>query len=46
MVDGMNAGAARGGAGVSNYQVDVANAQELAACCPAGSARRKPAGRR
>jgi hypothetical protein len=29
MVDGMNAGAARGGAGVSNYQVDVANAQEL-----------------
>ena len=30
MVDGMNAGAARGGAGVSNYQVDVANAQELA----------------
>ena len=26
----MNAGAARGGAGVSNYQVDVANAQELA----------------
>ena len=30
MVDGMNAGGARGGAGVSNYQVDVANAQELA----------------
>ena len=30
MVDGMNAGAVRGGAGVSNYQVDVANAQELA----------------
>ncbi|MEP7309604.1 MAG: carboxypeptidase regulatory-like domain-containing protein [Acidobacteriota bacterium] len=30
LVDGMNAGAARGGAGVSNYQVDVANAQELA----------------
>src|SRR5687767_10374767 len=30
MVDGMNAGAARGGAGVSNYQVDVANSQELA----------------
>ena len=29
MVDGMNAGGARGGAGVSNYQVDVANAQEL-----------------
>ena len=29
MVDGMNAGAVRGGAGVSNYQVDVANAQEL-----------------
>ena len=25
MVDGMNAGAVRGGAGVSNYQVDVAN---------------------
>src|SRR5688572_27769618 len=30
MVDGMNAGAVRGGAGVSNYQVDVANSQELA----------------
>jgi hypothetical protein len=30
MVDGMNAGSVRGGAGVSNYQVDVANAQELA----------------
>jgi hypothetical protein len=29
MVDGMSAGGARGGAGVSNYQVDVANAQEL-----------------
>jgi hypothetical protein len=29
MVDGMNSGGARGGAGVSNYQVDVANAQEL-----------------
>lgn len=29
MVDGMNAGSVRGGAGVSNYQVDVANAQEL-----------------
>ncbi|MFL5334459.1 MAG: carboxypeptidase regulatory-like domain-containing protein, partial [Geminicoccaceae bacterium] len=29
MVDGMNAGGARGGAGVSNYQVDVGNAQEL-----------------
>jgi hypothetical protein len=30
MLDGMNAGAVRGGAGVSNYQVDVANSQELA----------------
>jgi hypothetical protein len=29
LVDGMNSGGARGGAGVSNYQVDVANAQEL-----------------
>jgi hypothetical protein len=29
MVDGMSAGGARGGAGVSNYQVDVGNAQEL-----------------
>lgn len=29
LVDGMNAGGARGGAGVSNYQVDVGNAQEL-----------------
>src|SRR5687767_14352709 len=29
LVDGMNSCGARGGAGVSNYQVDVANAQEL-----------------
>ncbi len=29
LVDGMSAGGARGGAGVSNYQVDVGNAQEL-----------------
>ncbi|HEX2212344.1 MAG TPA: carboxypeptidase regulatory-like domain-containing protein, partial [Mycobacterium sp.] len=29
LVDGMNSGGARCGAGVSNYQVDVANAQEL-----------------
>jgi hypothetical protein len=29
LVDGMNSGGARGGAGVSNYQVDVANSQEL-----------------
>jgi hypothetical protein len=29
MVDGMPAGGARGGGGVSNYQVDVGNAQEL-----------------
>src|SRR4030095_1939177 len=44
MVDGMNAGAARGGAGVSNYQVDVANAQELSYSLSGGLGEAETAG--
>jgi hypothetical protein len=43
LVDGMNVGASRGGAGVSGYAVDSGNVQEVTFATPAASARPRPA---